>query len=103
MSDFKLGDAVMLKTGGPPMVYASDSEGLLRCFWFGGKSLSFGNFQTHVLKKISSCHAEATALEPSFAPWVNEVKKLIALGHETASQQISVDGRHFDIKFALVD
>lgn len=49
--EFKAGDIVQLKSGGPPMtVEEDDRRGRYRCVWFKGASMEGGYFQEQSLK-----------------------------------------------------
>ena len=52
MAEFKIGDAVELKTGGPKMtVERLDSNNSVYCQWFDGEhKLRNGSFQAETLK-----------------------------------------------------
>jgi uncharacterized protein YodC (DUF2158 family) len=51
--DFKTGDQVRLKSGGPDMTVSEiASTAGIRCHWFGGKKLEHGFFQADELVKI---------------------------------------------------
>lgn len=52
MADFKEGDIVQLKSGGPKMtVKAIDDDGEALCQWFSGSKLQQGFFEPHTLTK----------------------------------------------------
>ena len=61
MADFKEGDVVQLKSGGPPMTikeiadYSVDESGSLSasCVWFDGKNPCTGIFPLPALQKVS--------------------------------------------------
>lgn len=52
--DFKPGDIVQLKSGGPPMTVASHDasmgKGTVRCQWFAGKKMESGYFPADSLE-----------------------------------------------------
>jgi len=43
-TEFKVGDLVQLRSGGPTMTVSSIYAGDVRCKWFGGKKLESGSF-----------------------------------------------------------
>ena len=55
--DFKVGDIVMLRSGGPEMTVAKEKYGIdddeVECQWFGGRKLEWGRFP-----KASLIHVE---------------------------------------------
>jgi uncharacterized protein YodC (DUF2158 family) len=53
MEEFKAGDLVQLKSGGPTMtVKTAHADGLLFCQWFVGTTLSSDNFRAESVKLI---------------------------------------------------
>ena len=57
VKDFKSGDQVRLKSGGPDMTVSHVSElgdGEIRCHWFGGKKLEWGQFHPGELVKVEA-------------------------------------------------
>lgn len=52
--EFKIGDTVQLKSGGPKMTISSarDSQEDYLCMWFKGASREQGYFKDEVLKRI---------------------------------------------------
>ena len=44
MSDFKQGQEVQLKSGGPSMTIQDIAEGSAKCIWFDGTKLKDGDF-----------------------------------------------------------
>lgn len=52
MTDYKEGDVVQLKSGGPKMTYTGhkDMDGRLYCQWFAGSKLETGYFTHGTLK-----------------------------------------------------
>lgn len=57
MEEFKKGEIVQLKSGGPKMTVdttdAGGSMNKIRCQWFAGNKLEDGYFNADSLKKIS--------------------------------------------------
>jgi uncharacterized protein YodC (DUF2158 family) len=51
-TDFKPGDVVQLKSGGPAMTVSDKSAGQTVCEWFEGSSPKRANFKTATLAKI---------------------------------------------------
>lgn len=58
MEQFREGDIVQLKSGGPNMTVSStdikfgSKAPYCRCQWFSGTTLSFGDFEFDTLKKV---------------------------------------------------
>jgi uncharacterized protein YodC (DUF2158 family) len=52
MAEFKTGDQVVLKSGGPTMTVMEElPTGQIRCQWFSGKNLKHGNFKPESLNE----------------------------------------------------
>lgn len=50
---FKVGDIVQLKSGGPKMTVEVElSSGAVRCQWFAGSKLSWGDFPPYALTRV---------------------------------------------------
>ena len=50
---FKVGDIVQLKSGGPKMTVEEElGSGDIRCQWFAGSKLSWGDFPAHSLARV---------------------------------------------------
>lgn len=59
MDEFETGDIVRLKSGGPEMtVSQSATGGRIRCQWFAGKKLEFGDFQPSSLVLVQDNDSE---------------------------------------------
>ena len=52
MHDFKDGDVVRLKSGGPKMTVSEVSGSDCNCQWFDEKKLLFGYFNSEALVKV---------------------------------------------------
>jgi uncharacterized protein YodC (DUF2158 family) len=55
MGDIKIGDVVMLKSGGPKMTveYMPDDT-IVKCVWFIGTTLHRGEFKIVLLNRVSA-------------------------------------------------
>jgi uncharacterized protein YodC (DUF2158 family) len=55
MGDIKIGDVVMLKSGGPKMTveYIPDGSIIVKCVWFVGTELQRGEFKMVLLDRVS--------------------------------------------------
>jgi uncharacterized protein YodC (DUF2158 family) len=54
MGDIKIGDVVMLKSGGPKMtVEFMVSDQMVKCVWFVGNELNRGEFKIVLLDRVS--------------------------------------------------
>lgn len=63
MSEFKLGDVVQLKSGGPLMtVTAIASAGDYVCEWFSGDEPKWREFKAHALRGESQAPAPFVAM-----------------------------------------
>ncbi|HMJ53581.1 MAG TPA: DUF2158 domain-containing protein [Polyangiaceae bacterium] len=49
-SEFKAGDVVCLKSGGPSMTAGNMAVGGLLCYWFAGSELKKDTFPPEILK-----------------------------------------------------
>lgn len=47
---FKSGDVVTLKSGGPDMTVTDTSMGQIACVWFDGKKQVYGSFPAEALE-----------------------------------------------------
>jgi uncharacterized protein YodC (DUF2158 family) len=76
--DFKAGDVVQLKSGGPEMTinYIQDTvDGKQAvCIWFEGKKQSVGYFGFHVLKHVEQANTDNDVPE-GMSALAREVKK----------------------------
>ena len=52
MTQFKTGDIVQLKSGGPKMTVKTAKKGEVTCTWFSGSKQQSGWFDPDTLKKI---------------------------------------------------
>ncbi|WP_241303039.1 YodC family protein [Burkholderia stabilis] len=53
--NFKTGDIVKLRSGGPDMtIHDSASDGEYKCQWFAGKKLESGWFRPEALQRVES-------------------------------------------------
>jgi uncharacterized protein YodC (DUF2158 family) len=54
MGDIKIGDVVMLKSGGPKMTVEYEvSDLMVKCVWFVGTTLNRGEFKMVLLDRVS--------------------------------------------------
>ncbi|RQV96945.1 DUF2158 domain-containing protein [bacterium] len=63
MSEFKVGDIVRLKSGGPDMTIESTNSlysGDYDCQWFAGKKLETGSFKEETLIAVDSKETNGT-------------------------------------------
>jgi uncharacterized protein YodC (DUF2158 family) len=50
MAEFKPGDLVQLKSGGPKMTVQTEDRGVVKCQWFAGTKLESGLFSPDSLR-----------------------------------------------------
>jgi uncharacterized protein YodC (DUF2158 family) len=63
MSQFKIGDQVALKSGGPRMTIESIGDaGLIYCVWFSGNDVRRQNFHPDALESWEEAERALTAL-----------------------------------------
>ncbi|WP_282111696.1 YodC family protein [Maribacter stanieri] len=52
MDELKIGDVVMLKSGGPSMTIYKVVRNHISCKWFAEKELSYADFEKDELEKV---------------------------------------------------
>lgn len=63
MSDWKIGETVFLKSGGPEMTIKAIDHGQVACMWFDGAKMMEAGFQAAMLESKAVVDARNQKLE----------------------------------------
>lgn len=69
MAQFKVGDVVQLKSGGPGMTVSDIEADGVRCVWFAGNENKIGHFPSSILKLYEADSTESRSQPIRTGQW----------------------------------
>jgi uncharacterized protein YodC (DUF2158 family) len=69
MSNFNIGDVVVLKSGGPKMTVDRVEGGNMVCVWFDGNATKYGTFSSSALKVYDPPQNQPSSSRGGGSPW----------------------------------